>query len=150
MPTVAEQYARKNIVTDVRRIYDAVAAIRNVYVSPDDRRPLIFDVLEHRSASRVPLCVPVTVHVATVDGGAAVILLEGFEAEALELAVRGLSFCHDGPLPQKLCTVTIELPASKSITFLLSVLWTTTEMRGGFRSGGRFLGLIEDTSLRDN
>lgn len=143
MPTTANDHARSNVVTDVGRIYDAVAAIRDVYVSPDDRRPLNFDVSEHRAASRVPLCVPVTLHVATIEAGTAELSVESVAADAIDLAVRGLSFSHDEPFPHKLCTVNIELPAGRSVTFLMSVLWTTTVPCGGSRSGGRFLGIIE-------
>src|SRR5437868_6127893 len=120
MPTAVIGKIRMNVVPDVGWLFNAVAAVRNVYVSPNDRRPLNFDVSENRSASRVPLCIPVTVHGATIEAGTAELSDESVAAEAIDIAVRGLSFSHDEPLPHKLCTVNIELPAGKSVTFLMS------------------------------
>lgn len=143
MATIADGKFCATVITDAGRLYDAVAAVRNVHVSPSDRRPLNFDVCEHRSASRVPLCVPLTVGAAVIQDGALNLSEATIEAEAVDLAVRGLSFSHAEPLPNNMCTATFELPADSSVTFLLNVLWTTSEARGTLRSGGRFLGIVE-------
>jgi hypothetical protein len=100
---------------------------------PSDRRA------DRRSALRVP----VEVTAAVVDGDRVTTMDGPFTAETVDVSLRGASFTHPAMFFQFHSVIAFRLPAGGTIALLAEQNWTVQEGRGRFRSGARFLAVIE-------
>ena len=143
MPALASAAPSVVLQTDPEHVMAAAARIRNAFVRPEDRQPLDFEAEELRSAARVSISAPVQIAsvMMTEDN---VHVLDGSEfGEVVDLSVRGLSLNHADLFMHYFCLVTFSLPTMESVSLVLEILWTIRETKEEFRSGGRFVGVIE-------
>lgn len=146
MPGVATLVrSAPNVVlqTEPDHVMAAVTRIRNAFAGPDSRQPLDFSTDESRRSSRVSLNLPVQIAPVIMAEGNAQVLDEGEPGEVVDLSLRGLSLSHAELFMHYFCLVTFTLPSSEPLALLVEILWTVRETKEEFRSGGRFVGVIE-------
>jgi hypothetical protein len=144
MPPTTDGGASFDIVVDAEQLRTAVTALRNAHVPPSEWRPLNFDMPEHRSGSRVPLCLPIGIELLLIDVDGPRSAGPRTPGQAIDLSLTGLAFEHEGALrvPGHYA-VTFELPTSGRCSLALQLLWSVEQERGGFRTGGEFIGMLE-------
>lgn len=143
MPGLASAAPSVVIQTDPEHVMAAAALIRNTFVRPEDRKPLDFKKEESRKSARVSVNVPVQIASVVMSEGNAQVLDGETFGEVVDLSLRGLSLTHPDLFMHYFCLVTISLPTSETVSLLVEILWTVRETKEQFRSGGRFVGVIE-------
>lgn len=145
MPAVANAGVAPKVVlqTDPDLVSKAVARLRDAYARPERRQSASPRTEDLRRAARVWINAPVRISSVVMSEGKAQVL-DGIEwGEAIDLSALGLSLSHAELFMHYFCLVTFTLPNSESISLLLEILWTIRESKEEFRSGGRFVGVVE-------
>jgi hypothetical protein len=144
MPPTTDDAASFDIVVDAEQLRTAVTALRNAHVPPSERRPLNFDVPEHRSGSRAPLSLPIGINLLLIDVDGPRSAGPRTPGQAIDLSLTGLAFEHTEALrvPGHYA-VTFALPTSEPCSLALQLLWSVKQDHGGFRTGGEFIGMLE-------
>jgi hypothetical protein len=128
--------AGESLASAVGRIYAAFAPQK----SPAAIAPFPSN---RRADERLDLCVPVEVTGAVIDGDSVTAMDGPFTAETVDVSLRGISFTHPAMFFQFHSVIAFRLPARETIHLLAEQHWTVQEGRGRFRSGARFLAVIE-------
>lgn len=143
MPAVATRAPSIVLQTDPEHVAQAATRIRNAFARPEAHRPLDFSNDESRSSSRVVLDVPVQMASVVMTEGFAQVIDGGTPGTVIDLSLKGLSLSHPDLFMHYFSLVTFSLPDGGSIAMLVEILWTVRETKEEFRSGGRFVGVIE-------
>jgi hypothetical protein len=146
MPGLATAAPRIALETDPELVMAAAVRTRDAYVRPENLSPVKIAGTEKRRSPRASVKIPVQI--------ASVIMAEGdahvFEAaeaefgEVVDLSLHGLSLTHADLFMHYFCLVRFPLTATESVSLLVEVLWTVRETKEYYRSGGRFVGVIEE------
>ncbi|HTI50695.1 MAG TPA: PilZ domain-containing protein [Planctomycetaceae bacterium] len=143
MPSPQDRTSPRPLIVESERLHSAIVTVRNACVPPADRQPLSFDAPEARAGTRIVLDVPIRITAATVDSQTVELLNHPLPGKAIDLSLGGLAFVHGERLERSdTCVVTFALPGLEPISLVVKLLWTADDPHSGFRSGGRFVGMI--------
>lgn len=145
MPAVANAGVAPNVVlqTDPEHVKEAVSRLRNAFARPERRQSNGTRTGEQRRVERIWINAPVRMASVVMAEGAAKVLDDGGWGEAIDLSEQGLSLSHPDLFMHYFSLVTFTLPSSESISLLIEILWTIRESKEEYRSGSRFVGVIE-------
>lgn len=143
MPTLATAPARVVLQTEPEAVAAAAQSLRDTFVPKENRQAPEFREGDLRRTARVSVEIPVEISSVVMSGGEAQILNDAAWGEVVDLSQLGLSFTHADLFMHYFCLVTIALPTAESVTLLVEILWTIRETKEHYRSGGRFIGVIE-------
>lgn len=95
--------------------------------------------MNRRTSTRVPSFGPVTIGFDHVPG-------VHFSAYTRDMSVDGIGLLHVMPVPPGEVTLRIPRGADKTLVIRTQILWCKGCGEGWYVSGGRFLGLVDESS----
>lgn len=143
MPPLAFAPARVVLQTEPDAVAAAALSLLNTFVLPEERQSIDFKEGNQRRTARTSVEIPVEISSVVMSGGEAKILNDAAWGEVVDLSHLGLSFTHADLFMHYFCLVTIVLPTHETVSLLVEILWTIRETKEHYRSGGRFIGVIE-------
>jgi PilZ domain len=144
MPALACAAPSIVLQTGPEQLKVVAARILKAFARPEDYRPAKVKIGDLRQSARAPVSVPVQIASVIMANGNAEVLDVGVSGEVVDLSLHGLSLTHSELFMHFFCLVTFSLPTSESISMVAEILWTIRETKDQFRSGGRFVGVIEN------
>lgn len=133
-------------VHDYERVLDFVNEIRIAYTTTTSRQPLNFERRERRASARIPLQVPIHLTPVSIEDGYVCFPTKpvpSVKALTKDLSLKGVGFAHEAEFSNRHAALTFDVPTDVPLSLIVEVTWSKQYHNGKFRSGARFLSLIE-------
>jgi hypothetical protein len=143
MPAVGVCEPASANAADQDTFYDFLENLRATYRNATVREIAGIEEDERRQSVRIDLELPVRITPVLVEGGRLHPQGSPIEGTTSNVSLQGLALTHSERLLDFYATVTFEPANADPVSLLVELQWTFQETNDCFRSGARFVGLLE-------
>ena len=143
MPAVESCERASAIATDPESFDDFLEDLRATYANTRGREVAGVEEDERRKSTRIDLELPVRITPVLVDGNQLHPQGDPIHGTTNNVSLQGLALTHTERLLDFYATVTFDVPDADQVSLLVELQWTFQEANDCFRSGARFVGLLE-------
>lgn len=143
MPAVGTCEPASAIAADRDTFGDFLESLRDTYRNASVREIAGVDEDERRKSVRIDVELPVRITPVLVEGGRLHPQGNPIDGTTSNVSLQGLALTHSERLLDFYAIVAFELPNAHQASLLVELQWTFQETNDCFRSGARFVGLLE-------